>query len=61
MSLFGKKKDYIVVWSYGFGDRSVDLIRAKNAADAWEKLKKQHCLASLVSTKEVQDDEALVR
>lgn len=55
MSLFARKKDYIVVWSYGFGcgDRSTDLIRAKNAADAWKKLKKQHCLATLVSIKEV--------
>lgn len=58
MSLFARKKDYIVVWSYGFGcgDRSTDLIRAKNAADAWKKLKKQHCLATLVSIKEVQSD-----
>ena len=53
MSLFSKKKDYIVVWSYGFGVRSVDLIRAKSATDAWKKLKKQHCLATLVSIKEV--------
>ena len=53
MSLFSKKKDYIIVWSYGFEDRSVDLIRAKSAAKAWEKLKKQHCLANLISIKEV--------
>ena len=60
MSLFTKKKDYIIVWSYVFdGDRSVDLIRAKSAAKTWEKLKKQHCFASLISIKEVQSDEAL--
>lgn len=53
MSLFSRKKDYIIVWSYGIGIRSVDLIRAKSAADAWKKLKKQHCLASLISIKEV--------
>lgn len=53
MSLFGKKKDYIIVWSYGYGDRSVELISAKSAAKAWEKLKKQHCLASLIGIKEV--------
>ena len=57
MSLFSRKKDYMVVWSYGFGDRSVDLIRAKSASKAWEKLKKRHCLASLISIKEVQSDE----
>ena len=53
MSLFSKKKDYVIVWSYGFGDRSVELIEAKSATKAWEKLKKQHCLASLISIKEV--------
>ena len=61
MSLFSKKKDYIIVWSYGFGAHTVDLIRAKNATDAWKKLKKQHYLANLISIKEVQSNETLDR
>ena len=53
MSLFGKKKLYKIKWSYGLGIIHTDIIAARDSAQAWKKLKKEHFLASLVEMEEI--------
>ena len=54
MGLFSKKKLYKIEWSYTLGIIHTDIIAAKNSAQAWKKLKKEHSLASLVKMEEIQ-------
>ena len=53
MGLFSKKKLYKIKWSYGLGVVHTDIVAAKNPAQAWEKLKERHLLASLVEMEEI--------
>lgn len=53
MSLFSKKKIYKIKWTYGFGVVHTEIIAARDSAQAWKKLKKEHFLASLVEMEEM--------
>ena len=53
MGLFSKKKLYKVEWTRCLGIVHTDIIEAKNPAQAWKKLKEEHCLASLVEMEEM--------
>jgi hypothetical protein len=37
-----KRKIYLVEWKDIMGDYNSDVIKAKNPADAWKKIKSQH-------------------
>lgn len=44
MSLFGKKYLYKVVWAYGSspGYHHAEIVKAKDPAHAWKKIRRQH-------------------
>lgn len=53
MGLFSKKKLYKVKWTYGYGVHT-DIVAARDPAQAWKKVKKEHWALSLVELEEIK-------
>ena len=59
MGLFAKKNIYRVVWKYYSTDKEsyTEYVKAKDAAEAWYKIRKQHMSIHCVEVIKVDDYE----